>query len=94
MNLDSAQILGALYGGMGDGFYTPESDRVLATAQALINALTGVYSINVQDDNNGIPGFLIGRYPNDTYNGLQTGSVGNPWVLTTNAMGELHYRVA
>lgn len=48
--LDSAQILGSLYGDNGDGFYTPGSDRVLATAQAMIDALTGVYPINSQDD--------------------------------------------
>jgi len=30
--LDSAQILGALYGDNKDNFYTPGSDRVLSTA--------------------------------------------------------------
>jgi len=30
--LDSAQILGSLYGDNKDNFYTPGSDRVLSTA--------------------------------------------------------------
>lgn len=94
LNLDAAQFLGALYGDNNDNFYTPGSDRVLATAQALIDALKGVYPINAQDDSNNVPGFLVGRYPNDTYDGYKTGSIGNPWILTTNALGELHYRAA
>jgi glucoamylase len=52
-----------------------------------------VYAVNGADDARGVPGFLVGRYPNDTYDGYETGSVGNPWILATNAMGELYYRL-
>ena len=32
------------------------------------------------------------RYPEDTYDGISTSSLGNPWYLTTLALAELLYR--
>jgi len=91
-SLDSAVILGSLYGETGDGFYSPTSDKVVKTAQALEDALRGVYQINDKDDAAGVPGYLVGRYPNDTYTGYATGGLGNPWILCTHAMAEIFYR--
>lgn len=91
-SLDSAVVLGALYGETSDGFYSPTSSKVVATAVALETALKGVYEINAKDDQAGLPGFLVGRYPNDTYTGYETGGLGNPWILCTHAMAELYYR--
>lgn len=34
------------------------------------------------------------RYPNDTYDGYETGQRGNPWVLCSAAMAELSYHAA
>lgn len=85
-------MLGSLYGETADGFFSPTSAKVVATAEALEEALQGVYAINEQDDKAGIPGYLVGRYPNDTYSGYATGGLGNPWILCTHAMAELHYR--
>ena len=92
--LDCAVVLGALEGGWGDGFFDASDDRVLATASALQDALVGVYPLNAADDAAGLPGFLVGRYPNDTYDGYETGKVGNPWFICTHAFGELYYRQA
>jgi glucoamylase len=36
-------------------------------------------------------GTPIGRYPEDTYDGVGTNSLGNPWYLTTAALGEYHF---
>lgn len=91
-SLDSAVILGALYGETADGFMGPTSDKVMKTAQALEDSLKGVYQINDKDDQAQIPGYLVGRYPNDTYTGYETGGLGNPWILCTHAMAELYYR--
>lgn len=35
-------------------------------------------------------GVAIGRYPEDKYNGYSTDGSGNPWFLTTLALGEFH----
>ena len=37
------------------------------------------------------PGIAMGRYPEDTYDGYQTGQVGNPWFILTLALGEYHF---
>lgn len=35
-------------------------------------------------------GVAIGRYPEDRYDGYHTGKVGNPWFLSTLALGEFY----
>ena len=91
-SLDTAVILGVLYGETPDGFMGPTDEKVLATVEALEASLQGVYEINEKDDQDNIPGYLVGRYPNDTYTGYETGGLGNPWILCTHAVAELHYR--
>eukprot|EP00035_Acanthoeca_spectabilis_P024581 m.454487 g.454487 ORF g.454487 m.454487 type:complete len:490 (-) comp20681_c0_seq1:37-1506(-) len=95
--LDVAVIIGALLGDTPNNatdHYGPTSDRVLSTAQQFTNSLQGVYTVNQVDDGRGLPGFLVGRYPNDTYDGYETGQRGNPWVLCSAAMAELSYHAA
>jgi glucoamylase len=87
--LDSAVILGILMGDTHDQFLPVFDDRALATSLALKDAFQKLYPINQKG-----PGIAIGRYPEDEYDGVHTGSAGNPWVLTTAALGEFHYRVA
>ncbi|KAG1469674.1 hypothetical protein G6F56_003118 [Rhizopus delemar] len=71
-----------------DGFLTPSSDKVLATAVAIENSFSSVFPINenLQSD----LGTAIGRYPEDVYDGYGT-SIGNPWFLATAAYVELYY---
>lgn len=62
---------------------------MLATAVAVESKFASLYSIN-----SNLPSWLgnaIGRYPEDTYNGVGN-SQGNPWFLCTNAFAELYYR--
>jgi glucoamylase len=94
--LDIASVLGALHGDTRDGFYSPTSDRVLATAAKLKQVFQGKYPINARttDFDGKRVEVAIGRYPEDTYDGYKVGSVGNPWVLATNAFAELCYKVA
>ncbi|KAF7727643.1 Glucoamylase, intracellular sporulation-specific [Apophysomyces ossiformis] len=87
--LDISTLIAANVAGMNDGFYTPGSDKMLATAVAIENAMANLYPLNKN-----LPSYLgnaIGRYPEDTYNG-DGNSQGNPWFLATTAFSELYYR--
>ncbi|KAI7861348.1 glucoamylase b [Spinellus fusiger] len=87
--LDVAVLLAANQGGLGDGVYTPGSDKVLATAVALEKSFASLYPINKN-----LPsyyGTAIGRYPEDTYNG-NGNSEANPWFIATTTYAELYYR--
>ncbi|KAI8100064.1 Six-hairpin glycosidase-like protein [Halteromyces radiatus] len=91
--LDTSIILAAnLISSLNDGFFTPGSDKVLATAKILEDTFDQLYPINKEQ---GIGehrhhGVAMGRYPEDRYDGYGT-SMGNPWFLTTAAMAELYY---
>jgi glucoamylase len=87
--LDISTLLAAnLLASRNDGFFTPGSDKVLATAIALEDAFKGLYPLNQQLDE-GL-GTSIGRYPEDIYDGYDT-SIGNPWFIATAAFAELYY---
>ncbi|MGZ3695817.1 MAG: glycoside hydrolase family 15 protein [Bdellovibrionota bacterium] len=88
--LDVAVLLGALHGGMNDGFYDLRDERVQKTISYLVQTFGGLYSIN---NRKGVPGVAIGRYPEDVYGGTDFEG-GNPWVLATLAVAEATYRTA
>jgi glucoamylase len=89
-------VLAALYGSV------PASDpRLLATAAKLHAQWSPsgdlAYDINGADDRDRGIGPLLGRYPQDVYDGDVYGdpnTVGHPWALCTCAFAELCYRVA
>lgn len=84
--LDSAVHLGLLYGNTFDGFLSLSDPRSQSSVSALLQAFSnGYYHINDVDDAAGVPGLLVGRYPQDTYMN------GCPWILTTNALAEVYY---
>jgi glucoamylase len=88
-------VLAALYGAI------PTTDpKLLATAAELHDQWSPggayAYEINTDDDGRKI-GPLLGRYPEDTYDGDIGGdpnTVGHPWALCTCAFAELCHRVA
>lgn len=87
--IDAATILAINHVG-SDDFLKLDDDRVILTAEAIVNAFKKLYPIN----NTGkAPGVVIGRYPEDIYNGNGV-SEGNGWVLTTHGLGEYYYRLA
>jgi len=71
-----------------DGLFAPTSYEVASTVNSYNTMFCNEYSINTADTANGIPGVLYGRYKGDSYAG------GNPWVLSTAALGQLFYRGA
>ncbi|CEP14395.1 hypothetical protein [Parasitella parasitica] len=87
--LDVSTLLAAnLVSERNDGFFTPGSDKILATAHALENAFKSIYPLNQQLDER--LGTSIGRYPEDVYDGVGI-SLGNPWFIATAAYTELYY---
>ncbi|KAI8645435.1 Six-hairpin glycosidase-like protein [Parasitella parasitica] len=87
--LDVSILLAAnLVSERNDGFFTPDSDKILATAHALENTFKSIYPLNQQLDER--LGTSIGRYPEDFYDGIGI-SVGNPWFIATAAYTELYY---
>jgi glucoamylase len=91
--IDSAVILGLLHAGLEAGEFSVSDSRALATAERMEAAFAPIYAIN---DPHRFPdvGVAIGRYPEDIYSGLTTLRQGNPWVLSTAALGEFYYRLA
>lgn len=70
------------------GFFTPGSDKVLATAYHLEQVFKSLYPLN--HDLESHLGVSIGRYPEDVYDGYGT-SRGNPWFIATATFTELYY---
>eukprot|EP00428_Durinskia_dybowskii_P064609 CAMPEP_0170364694 /NCGR_PEP_ID=MMETSP0117_2-20130122/5512_1 /TAXON_ID=400756 /ORGANISM="Durinskia baltica, Strain CSIRO CS-38" /LENGTH=509 /DNA_ID=CAMNT_0010619215 /DNA_START=1 /DNA_END=1530 /DNA_ORIENTATION=- len=71
-----------------DNMFAPTSIEVANTVSSYNTMFCSEYAINTQDSTNGVPGVLYGRYQGDTYAG------GNPWVLSTAALGSVFYRAA
>lgn len=86
---DASVLIAANLGSLQDGFYTPGSEKMLATAVAIESKFASLYSVN--SNLGGYLGNAIGRYPEDTYNG-NGNSQGNPWFICTHAFAELYYR--
>ena len=69
----------------GEYLYGPSSDEAASTIATLSKTFCREYKINQDDNTNGKPGVLIGRYPGDGYAG------GNPWQLLTAVLAECFY---
>lgn len=96
-NLDTAVLIASAETFSTEApFYTPDHDRVLATAFALHQRFASLYRINeVTRTSAGEPIFPgIGRYPGDTYTGGAERGEGNPWFLCTLALAEVCYKAA
>ncbi len=88
--LDSAALLGVLHSEMNQVSFSVVDPRVFSTYLALKSSFSSIYNI-------GKIQFLntpFGRYPEDTYDGYTTTSIGNPWFLITAGSAEYLYRLA
>lgn len=88
-------VMASIYGTIG-----PTNTRMLATAARIRSqwsdpASPFAYPINQDDNARGI-GPLMGRYPDDHYDGNSAppNDVGHPWVPCTANFAELYYRLA
>lgn len=82
-NLDTCIILAFLHVGE-NGYFRITDSRLARSIKLLEESFNRIYPVN----NRGISATALGRYPEDTYYG------GNPWILTTAAVAEYHYRLA
>lgn len=89
--LDSSVILAALYFGDVSSSWKIDSPAILKTIVALEHIFTHAYTINEDPLTELAPG--IGRYKEDQYDGLQTGSIGNPWFLLTAGFAQFHFKL-
>jgi len=89
--LDSQIVLASLHASReDDGFYTPESDQILATWYNLVKVFSKIYPDNAHHKDRAP---AIGRYPEDRYNGFDAPpNGGNGWMLITTGMAECLYR--
>ncbi len=88
--IDSSVLMAALYGDIGDGYYAPYDDRILASLQVMKESFQKLYPIN----QNTKVGVALGRYPDDTYDGVSTNGIGNPWFIANQAAAEIYYRTS
>lgn len=88
--LDIAVILAVLRTPENQAFITLNHSMVRKTIDALISEFQKIYPINSVGSFGGV---AIGRYPEDTYDGLGT-SEANPWVLATMAIAEAYYKIS
>jgi len=87
--LDTQVLLAALHANDdADKFFHVTDDKVQATFVHLVNAFSGLYTLNRKHPHLA-PG--IGRYSEDMYNGYDAAHGGNPWMLLTAAMAETLY---
>ncbi|KAL9090377.1 MAG: hypothetical protein Q9159_002004 [Coniocarpon cinnabarinum] len=94
--IDSAVLLGVIHGYAGDGVYSYTNDYLLATAVRQATRFKEIYALSATEtDAAGLTLAMdIGRYPEDTYNGVESGNQGNPWFLCTAAFAEVFYRAS
>lgn len=90
--LNSSIVLGVVHGSLENPSdrFAVNNDRVMSSVFYIRNAFSGLYRVNI-DHPDSTP--LIGRYPNDIYDGDQF-EYGNPWVLTTSALAQYYYELA
>ncbi|CAE6473639.1 unnamed protein product [Rhizoctonia solani] len=91
--VDSAVLLAILAAGKaGDPNFGPTAPAVLASVKVYVDAFRGKYSIaNSSDQVFGVAPVPTGRYPEDKWDGYETGpdTMGNPWYLCTVAVPHL-----
>ncbi|CAE6439469.1 glucoamylase [Rhizoctonia solani AG-1 IB] len=91
--VDSAVLLAVLAAGeSGDPNFGPTAPAVLASVKVYVDAFRGLYPIaNSSEQLFGSAPVPTGRYPEDKWDGYETGSntLGNPWYLCTVAVPHL-----
>jgi len=76
----------------GDAFPVLHN-RTLSTAYFVRNAFENLYQVNLKIKETSGNGPLMGRYPDDRYDGDQN-LYGNPWFLATHNFAEFYYILA
>lgn len=88
--LDMAVLVAALLAEDNDSPLSLSNPYLQQTLSRLTKIFSEEYPINQQYS--GTP--LMGRYPNDTYDGYNTGKLGNPWFILTASAAEYYFRLS
>jgi glucoamylase len=83
--LDVAPLLALLHNSPYQKLFSLRDSAVLKYIEALTKTFGDIYAINKSYPELGIS---LGRYPEDRYDGYVTTNLGNPWFLSTLALGE------
>lgn len=83
--LDVAPLLALLHTSPYQRVFSLRDPAVLKYIDTLAATFGEIYPVNKQYKDMGVG---IGRYPEDKYDGYETSRIGNPWFLTTLALGE------
>lgn len=86
-NLDVAPLLALLHNSPYQKLFTLKSQNVVRYVNTLIATNRDIYKVNKDYPELGV---AIGRYPEDRYDGYVTTKEGNPWFLSTLALGEFY----
>jgi glucoamylase len=88
--INTSILLGLTLGNLNDSKdeMAMMSSKSMSSAYFIRNAFALLYKINLT-----AKAPLLGRYPNDIYDGDQF-IYGNPWILTSNVLAEYYYTLA
>lgn len=86
-NLDVAPLLALLHNSPYQRLFSLQSPSVKRYIKTLTETFKNLYPINKTFPDLGVG---IGRYPEDRYDGYHTTGAGNPWFLSTLALGEYY----
>lgn len=84
--LDVAPLLALLHTSPYQKLFSLRDPYVLKYIDTLTQTFADIYQVNKMVD----MGVGIGRYPEDRYDGYVTSKLGNPWFLSTLALGEYY----
>ncbi|MCM2349840.1 MAG: glycoside hydrolase family 15 protein [Bacteriovoracaceae bacterium] len=86
-NIDVAPLLALLHTSPYQQLFSFQSRSVKRYINTLTETFKNLYAINKTFPDLGVG---IGRYPEDRYDGYHTTGSGNPWFLSTLALGEYY----
>jgi glucoamylase len=88
--IDMSVMLAVMHAQGSDNYLPLADSRVLSTFEKQIRRFNIIYPVNAK----GFGAPVLGRYPEDVYDGMSLDGTGHPWFLTTAAAAEIHYVVA
>lgn len=83
--IDVAPLLALNHTAPYQKVFSMRDPAVLKYVQVLTKSFADLYAVNKNYPDLGV---AIGRYPEDTYDGYDSGRIANPWFLATLAVGE------
>lgn len=83
--LDVAPLLALLHTSPYQKLFSLRDEFVIKYIDTLSTTFAEIYHVNRKYVDMGVG---IGRYPEDRYDGYETSKLGNPWFLSTLALGE------